>query len=219
MKAPHVEIAGLRQRRLARHLRQHRQVRRRQAVPADLQAPRRRRTACRSSARTRWPSTTFPTTEDRADQDVRATSSSKMIKDKKIIYMAPGPIGRLRQRRPARSVPAQLVARVALAAACTTKRRAATGCRCRSRAARASIAWASARGSTSTRPASSATPAALLGCREISVGYGYASGQAAIAHFGLGKEESVDVEVILPHGKGKLEQKDVKANQRIVVKR
>ena len=58
---------------------------------------------------------------------------------------------------------------------------------------------------------------ALLGCQDISVGYGYASGHAAIAHFGLGKESSVDVEVILPHGKGKLSQKNVKADQRITL--
>src|SRR5262249_3068796 len=58
----------------------------------------------------------------------------------------------------------------------------------------------------------------LLGCREISAGYGYCSGQEAVAHFGLGKEERVDLEVILPHGKGKLTQKGVKANQRIIVK-
>lgn len=58
---------------------------------------------------------------------------------------------------------------------------------------------------------------ALLGCQDISVGYGYASGQAAMVHFGLGKEKAVDVEVILPHGKGKLVQKDVKANQRIIM--
>src|SRR5262249_48821249 len=55
---------------------------------------------------------------------------------------------------------------------------------------------------------------ALLGCRDISVGFGYASGQPAIAHFGLGKDESVDVEVILPHGKGTVTQKDVKADQK-----
>jgi enediyne biosynthesis protein E4 len=59
---------------------------------------------------------------------------------------------------------------------------------------------------------------ALLGCQDISVGYGYASGHAAIAHFGLGKEKSVDVEVILPNGKGKLIQKNVKSNQRITLK-
>ena len=60
-------------------------------------------------------------------------------------------------------------------------------------------------------------PSSLLGCQDISVGYGYASGHAAIAHFGLGKETAVDVEVIYPHGKGKLSQKNVKANQRITL--
>jgi hypothetical protein len=34
------------------------------------------------------------------------------------------------------------------------------------------------------------------------------------AHFGLGKLDACDIEVILPHGKGKLESKGVKANQR-----
>lgn len=56
---------------------------------------------------------------------------------------------------------------------------------------------------------------ALLGTREIAVGYGYASGQEAIAHFGLGAATTCDVEVILPHGKGRLERKDVKVDQRI----
>jgi hypothetical protein len=59
---------------------------------------------------------------------------------------------------------------------------------------------------------------ALLGCREIATGYGYGSGQPAYAHFGLGKEEFADVEVILPHGKGKLTQKSVRANQVLAVK-
>ena len=61
-------------------------------------------------------------------------------------------------------------------------------------------------------------PASLLGCREIAVGYGYCSGQEAIAHFGLGKQERVDLEIVLPHNKGKIEQKGVKANQRLTVK-
>jgi hypothetical protein len=60
--------------------------------------------------------------------------------------------------------------------------------------------------------------AGLLGCREIATGYGYASGQPAYAHFGLGKEKTVDVEVILPHGKGKLTRRGVKANQVLKVK-
>ncbi len=59
---------------------------------------------------------------------------------------------------------------------------------------------------------------ALLGAREIAAGYGYCSGQEAVAHFGLSKQESVDVEVILPRGKGKLVRPSVKANQRITVK-
>jgi len=56
---------------------------------------------------------------------------------------------------------------------------------------------------------------ALLGHREISVGFGYASGQEAVAHFGLGNVDRCDVEVILPHGKGRLERKDVRADQRL----
>jgi hypothetical protein len=60
--------------------------------------------------------------------------------------------------------------------------------------------------------------AALLGCREIASGYGYASGQPAYAHFGLGQAQKVDVEVILPHGKGKLTRKGIPANQVVKVK-
>lgn len=59
--------------------------------------------------------------------------------------------------------------------------------------------------------------ASLIGCREIAAGYGYASGQPAIAHFGLGQLASVDIEAVLPHGKGKLTRRDVKANQRLTM--
>lgn len=58
---------------------------------------------------------------------------------------------------------------------------------------------------------------ALIGCREIAAGYGYASGQAAVAHFGLGELASVDIEAILPHGKGTLTRTNVKANQRLTI--
>ena len=61
-------------------------------------------------------------------------------------------------------------------------------------------------------------PAALLGCGEISTGYGYASGQPAIAHFGLGEEQTFDLEVTLPHGKGRVERKGERANQRLLIK-
>jgi hypothetical protein len=58
---------------------------------------------------------------------------------------------------------------------------------------------------------------AMIGSREISVGYGYGSGQEAIAHFGLGKLAECDLEVLFPHGKGRLERKGVKANQRVSI--
>lgn len=61
--------------------------------------------------------------------------------------------------------------------------------------------------------------AALLGDREIAVGYGWCGGQEAVVHFGLAAEQAVDVEVVLPHGKGTLVSKDVKANQRLVLHR
>ncbi len=60
---------------------------------------------------------------------------------------------------------------------------------------------------------------ALLGCQDISVGFGYASGQAAIARFGLGDVETVDVEVTLPHGKGTLTRRGVKAGQRVSIRK
>ena len=60
-------------------------------------------------------------------------------------------------------------------------------------------------------------PAYLLGCQDVSIGFGYASGHTDISHFGLGRENTVDVEIALPHGKGKRLQKNVKANQRIVM--
>ena len=61
--------------------------------------------------------------------------------------------------------------------------------------------------------------AALIGCREMSVGFGYVSGQPAIAHFGLGKEEACDVEVEWPFGKGKVLKSGVKADQLMTVER
>ena len=59
---------------------------------------------------------------------------------------------------------------------------------------------------------------ALLGCREIQAGFGYCSGQEAIAHFGLGSVAAVDIEITLPHGKGSFTEKNVKANQRLTLK-
>ena len=62
-----------------------------------------------------------------------------------------------------------------------------------------------------------ADPAARIGLREIAVGFGYASGQPAIAHFGLGDATSVDIEVVLPHGKGRVVRENVEVNQRLLL--
>jgi hypothetical protein len=60
-------------------------------------------------------------------------------------------------------------------------------------------------------------PAALLGCQEIGTGYGFCSGQEAIAHFGLGDADRCDVEVVLPFAKGFIHRRNVVADQRIVL--
>lgn len=60
--------------------------------------------------------------------------------------------------------------------------------------------------------------AALIAVREISVGYGYASGQEAVAHFGLGSRSKCDLEVELPFGLGRVARKGVTAGQRLSIK-
>lgn len=67
------------------------------------------------------------------------------------------------------------------------------------------------------RPGKVGDKASLLGTREIAIGYGWCSGQEAVAHFGLGKEAQADVEVILPHGNGKVVKQGVKAGQRLTI--
>jgi hypothetical protein len=59
---------------------------------------------------------------------------------------------------------------------------------------------------------------AFLGCREIATGYGYASSQEAVAHFGLGDRMGCDVEVVLPYGHGRTVQRNVPADQRITIR-
>ncbi len=56
----------------------------------------------------------------------------------------------------------------------------------------------------------------LLGVQEVQIGYGYASGQPAVCHFGLGDMERVDLEIRLPDGTT-LTRSDVATNQALVV--
>jgi enediyne biosynthesis protein E4 len=67
------------------------------------------------------------------------------------------------------------------------------------------------------RAGAAGEPGAFLGCREIATGYGYASSQEAVAHFGLGEHTQCDVEVILPHGHGRIVRRNVQADQRITI--
>jgi hypothetical protein len=57
----------------------------------------------------------------------------------------------------------------------------------------------------------------LLGFAEIGTGFGFCSGQEAVAHFGLGRTTSCDVEIVLPHGKGVVRKESVKADQLLTV--
>jgi len=56
----------------------------------------------------------------------------------------------------------------------------------------------------------------MLGVREMSVGYGYASGQPPILHFGLGQTETVQVRVMLPDGTV-VARENVKADRKVVI--
>ena len=60
-------------------------------------------------------------------------------------------------------------------------------------------------------------PAALLGYQEIGTGYGFCTGQEAIAHFGLGGAARCGVEVTLPFGKGTIRRKAVPADRLLIV--
>ena len=56
----------------------------------------------------------------------------------------------------------------------------------------------------------------LLGMQELNIGYGYASGQPALCHFGLDAHTAVDLLVILSNGR-EIRRPGVAANQRLNV--
>jgi len=59
-------------------------------------------------------------------------------------------------------------------------------------------------------------PGGLLGLQEIGTGYGFASAQVPVAHFGLGSEASVDVAIAFPDGSGTV-IRDVGTDRRLTV--
>ncbi|HSC27794.1 MAG TPA: CRTAC1 family protein [Vicinamibacterales bacterium] len=60
-------------------------------------------------------------------------------------------------------------------------------------------------------------PDALVGRSEIATGYGYSSGQEALARFGLADRREVDLRIVLPHGGPAIERAGVAANQRLIL--
>jgi hypothetical protein len=58
---------------------------------------------------------------------------------------------------------------------------------------------------------------ALLASEEIATGYGFCSGQPAVAHLGLGKATTCDLVVTLPHGKGRITRRNVKVDQHLTI--
>ena len=56
-----------------------------------------------------------------------------------------------------------------------------------------------------------------MACRDVAVGFGYASGQQAITHVGLGPVERCDIEVMMLHGQGRIEKRGAAADQRVVL--
>lgn len=162
-----------------------------------------------------WDINDWPTKDDLA---VKKTGQffDKILKDKKIIYMAPGPSADFdRDGRLDLLLPNWWIESRSLLLRNETKggnwldvqvegdkgvNRMGIGSKIR------------------IYPAGKVAVAPLLGYREIAIGYGYCSGQEAIAHFGLGDVAKVDIEVTLPHGKGQFTRKDVAANQRVLLK-
>lgn len=158
----------------------------------------------------------FPTEEDKKIMKSK-DFWDKMLKDKKIIYMAPGPSGDYDNdgkldiflaswwvEAPSRllhnETPGGNWIQVTVAGNPKVNRMGV--------GSRINIYRAG-----NTHEASS-----LLGSQEISIGFGYASGHQAMVHFGLGKEKAVDIQVILPNGNGIVWKKNVKANRRINIK-
>ncbi len=159
----------------------------------------------------------FPTEEDRGIKRAGAFFE-KMIKERQVIYSAPGPTcdfdrdGRLDMVLPSwwAELPLLLLRNETEGGHWLDVRVAGSGgVNAMGIGARVDVYEAGRAGDGDAR----------IGSREIAKGYGYASSQEAVAHFGLGERTEVDLVVTLPHGKGRLTRRGVKADQRITIGR
>lgn len=157
----------------------------------------------------------FPTDEDRA---IRSSGKffAKMVEEKKIVYSAPGPTcdfdrdGRLDMVLPNwwSELPSLLLKNETSSGHWLDVRvTGSDGVNSMGIGARVDL----------YEPGHAGESSARIGSREIATGFGYASSQEAIAHFGLGDRTKCDLVVTLQHGKGQLIRRAVKADQRIVM--
>jgi hypothetical protein len=162
-----------------------------------------------------WAVNDFPDAEDR-QQRSSGKVFAKILEEKKIIYMAPGPTcdfdrdGRLDMFLPNWWIESRSLLLRNETPGGNWLQVGATGDQGLNRmgiGAKIKIF-----------PVGQRDAASLIASREIAIGYGYCSGQEAVVHFGLGDSKQVDVVVELPHGRGTRTQSNVAANQRISVK-
>lgn len=159
----------------------------------------------------------FPTEADRATRR-SAQFFEKMIADRKVFYSAPGPTcdfdrdGRLDMVLPSwwTELPAMLL-----------KNETPSGHWLNVSVSIPTSAGVNAMGVgarvdvyESNKPHE---PEFLIGSREIAVGFGYASGHEAVAHFGLGSHSTCDISVVLPHQHGNINIYECAANQHTIV--
>lgn len=159
----------------------------------------------------------FPTQADRATRR-SGEFFAKMIADRKVFYSAPGPTcdfdrdGRLDMILPSWwiELPTMLLKNETPSGnwlKVSTSPPASAGTNAMGVGARVDLY-------ESGKPHE---PEFLIASREIAVGYGYASGQEAVAHFGLGSRSTCELTVTLPHQHGTIKINDCTANQHIIV--
>ena len=162
-------------------------------------------------ANTAWTVNDFPTDKDRALKRSR-DFYAKMVSDRKISYYAPGPSGDFdNDGRLDLLLVSWWMEEGTLLLRNETKAGNWLQVRVRGRNGVNRMGIGSV---VHIYPAGKVgKPSARIGTREISAAYGYSSGQDARAHFGLGSVKSCDVEVVLPHGMGRIMRQGVEANQ------
>jgi hypothetical protein len=157
----------------------------------------------------------FPTAEDRAVKR-SGTFFEKMVADRKIVYTAPGPTcdfdrdGRLDMVLPNwwGEMPSLLLKNETDGGHWLDVRvTGGKGVNTMGVGSRVDVYVAGKAGNST----------ALIGSREIATGFGYASSQEAVAHFGLGERVECDVVVTLPHARGRVTRAGVKADQRVTI--